>query len=452
MKPEIMVGFGAGDITPDWPIGLQGLGNHATRIHTEVVTPIYIYCVAITDAAGETALIMSIDAGGGGFGEDIFPPIQEKFGIPREHMLLSALHQHSTPYGGERYEALLIRAALEAVEQALADRAPATMQLATVQTQAMSFVRNYIANDPAGSIVGDNYNDPIGREFGYKCHESEADKEMRLVKFLREGKKPVILVNFQAHPHMGAFGPNITKLHADWPGIMRDLVAEKLDAHCIYFSGAGGNLNSSSRIKEENISKDWLEHGRRAADYVIGAEGTYRDAQVGLLKFKAVTKPYPTNHSQDYLLEEATYIHELRQKDFDQAKVEVKQYPNLHSIYHATSIVEKAARGESRELTIGAIALGDVAFTIHPYEMFDTNGMELRAGTVGNPNYAPQEQTTNPFPMTVVCTLGNGHLGYVPSALGYANGGYSTDIAYLAPGTGERLVTDYLQILHELHG
>ena len=31
----IRVGFGAGNITADWPIGLQGLGNESTRISTE---------------------------------------------------------------------------------------------------------------------------------------------------------------------------------------------------------------------------------------------------------------------------------------------------------------------------------------------------------------------------------------------------------------------------------
>lgn len=450
MENIIRVGFGAGDITADWPIGLQGLGNEATRITTETLTHIYIYCVAITDAKDETVLIMSIDAGGGGFCADTNPVIEEKFGIPQDHIILSALHQHSTPYGGDRYDAVVVRGALEAVEQALNDRAPATMQYTTVNTEALSFVRQYIANDPAGSIVGDNYNDPIGREYGYKCHESESDKEMRLVKFLREGKKPIIMVNFQAHPHLGAFGANITKQHADWPGIMRDLVAETLDAHCIYFSGAGGNLNSGSRIREENVSKNWRHHGLRAADYVIRAEGTYRDAAMGDLKIKHVTIPYATDHSKDYLLEQATYIHDLRSQDFERAKAEVKNYPELHSIYHASSIVIKAERGATKELTIGAFALGDVVFTYHPYEMFDTNGMELRAGTVGNPNYAPDDQLENPYPMTFLCTLGNGHLGYVPSLLGYTNGGYSTDIAYLAPGSGEQLVSDYLRILQEL--
>ena len=53
--------------------------------------------------------------------------------------------------------------------------------------------------------------------------------------------------------------------------------------------------------------------------------------------------------------------------------------------------------------------------------------------------------------MTFVCTLGNGHLGYVPSKLNFENGGYSVDISYLAPGSGERLVGDYLQLLNEMY-
>ena len=446
------VGFGSGDITPDWPIGLQGYGNEATRISTGFSTYIYIHCVAITDTKGETALIMSIDAGGGGFEKNVRPAIEQEFGIPQDHIIFSALHQHSTPYGGEKYVELLISAGKKAVKQALEDRAPATMLINTVETEALSFVRHYIANDPDGSIVTDNYNDAIGAAYGYKCHESEGDKEMRLVKFDRgANKKPIIMVNFQAHPHMGA-GSSNTNIHADWPGIMRETVASELNAHCIYFSGAGGNMNSTSRIAEENVSKDWKHHGQRAAEYVINAEGSYKEVNTGDIKVKVVTNAYATDHSMDYLLQEATYIHNLRSQDFNLAVSEVKNYPNLHSIYHASSIVTKAGRGDTYDLTIGAIAIGDVVFTFHPYEMFDTNGMELRAGTVGNANYESDEQLENPYAMTFICTLGNGHLGYVPSQLGYTNGGYSTDIAYLAPGSGERLVGDYLAILNELHG
>ena len=237
----LQVGFGAGDITPNWPIGLQGYGNQATRISTGFSSYIYIYCVAITDSNDETVLIMSLDSGNGKYESTIRPMIEQKFNIPQDHIIFSAIHQHSTPVGSAEYLALMSDGAEKAVRQALDDRAPATMHINKVETNALSFVRNYVANDPARTIVGDNYNDSIGAAYGYLGHESESDKEMRLIKFVREeGKKPIIMVNFQAHPHLGTSAKD-TSIHSDWPGIMRDTVADKLDAHCIYLGAAGGN-------------------------------------------------------------------------------------------------------------------------------------------------------------------------------------------------------------------
>ena len=50
---------------------------------------------------------------------------------------------------------------------------------------------------------------------------------------------------------------------------------------------------------------------------------------------------------------------------------------------------------------------------------------ELRAGTVGNANYDTAQQQENPYAMTFIATLSNGWLGYIPSQLGYTNGGYT---------------------------
>ena len=444
-QAAVKVGFGAGDITPNWDCSLQGYGNDATRIYTgSIKTYIYIHCVAITDAEGETALIMSIDAGGGGFEKYIRPKIEQTFGIPKDNIILSAIHQHSTPSGGDQYVKLLEDKAVEAVQQALDDQAPAKMYFNRVETYAMNFVRNYVCAD--GSIYGPNYG---SAESGIVGYESEADPEMRLIKFEREGKKPIIMVNFQCHPHMGSSSSD-TSIHGDWPAIMREQVAEKLDAHCMYLSGAGGNMNSSSSIKEDVVSADFKDHGRRAANYVIKAEDSYVEATLDDVKSIKATNEYENDHSMDHLLSIAMPLHNMRSTDFEAAKKEVLKYPEIHSIFHASAIVNKAKAGPTQKLTIGAISIGDAVFTYHPYEMFDTNGKELREGTVGNENYLPEEQMENPFEMTFVCTLANGHLGYVPSQLGYTNGGYSTDITDLAPGSGERLVGDYLELLQQL--
>ena len=455
-----MAGFGKADITPqEHGVPMNGYASSSERLSNGIMSYLYAIAVAVQDVEGNTAVVVSIDhaALGSSYAKQVREWANETLGIPVENILISSIHQHSCPDPSngdfptsERYRDYMIQGMKSAIAKAVEDLAPAQMYINTATTDALSFVRHYIANDPDGSIVGDNYNDAIGSKYGYAGHESESDKEMRLLKFTREGKEDIILVNFQAHPHMGA-SAYYYDVHSDWPGVMRDTVTQSLGVNCIYFSGAGGNLNSTSRIKEEMITTDFKEHGKRAAQYVIDAEGSYTQVNTGSVACKEVTITYEADHSMDHLLPEASLVHEARGRSSQEATQLLKDYPQLHSIYHASAVVSKAALGPDREMTISVITFGDVAFTSHPYEMFDTNGMELRGGTVGNENYDADDQLENPYAMTFIATLSNGTHGYIPSNLGYTNGGYSTDITKFAPGTGEQLVGDYLRLLNELH-
>lgn len=399
---KLQVGFGEAELTPDWPIGLSGFGNEKTRISTGNKTFIYAHVLAITDGDGNTAVIIGVDlaAISKELAYNVRSYCTEAYGIPMENVLISAAHQHSVPIPTEDYIKFSSNKVKSAIDQAMEDRCEADMYYNSVTTEAMSFVRNYWTND--GTIWGPNYGDMSS---GLASHESESDKQMQLLKFTREGNADIILVNFQAHPHMGTSSSD-TLISADWPGVMRYKVNKSLDAKVMYLSGAGGNLNSGSSIASENISKDFTHHGERAAEYVIGAESSYTKAEGTKVTAKEITIAYAANPKN---WEEPT-----------------------------------------RELTIGAIAIGNVVFTVHPYEMFDTNGMELKGGTVGAENYAAEDQMENPYAMTVITTMSNGSNGYVPSQLGYTNGGYSTEITSFAEGTGEKLVTDYLKLLHEL--
>ena len=443
---HFLAGYGVASISPDWPIGLSGFGTESYRISIGNRTDIFVIALAVTDEDGTTALLISLDSAAGDADDCIRKMIWEQFGIPKDHVIVSAIHPHSTPIWTEEYVRLLLTQTQKAVEQALEDRAPAQMYGNKKQTTALTFVRNYVCND--GTIWGPNYGD---KSSGLKCHESEADREMRLLKFDRgEKKMPIILVNFQAHPLMGSNGQD-PFIHGDWPAIMRQHVQAQLGVQVIYFSGAGGNLNSKSAIVEENISADWLDHGRRAAEVVIRAEDSYVPLAYGKIRGEECVMTYETDHSMDHLLKEGKIVEEIRVREgIAAAHAAAKHYPTLHSGWHAKHIVLKSKMPETMDLRIGAVCIGNVAFTWHPYEMFDTNGKELRDGVIGNGNYPPADQKANPFLRTVVCTLGNGHIGYVPSRLGYTNGGYSTDITKLAPGSGERLVKDYLAILNRM--
>ena len=125
-------------------------------------------------------------------------------GLAPERILCSCTHNHSSPDLANqeqetipRYIAFLKKQMITAAQQALADRKPATAQIGRTHVQGLNHVRRYVLED--GTFAGDNYGhfklSPIAG------HESEPDRELQLVKLLRQGKPDVILANFQMHPH-----------------------------------------------------------------------------------------------------------------------------------------------------------------------------------------------------------------------------------------------------------
>ena len=78
------------------------------------------------------------------------------------------------------------------------------------------------------------------------------------------------------------------------------------------------------------------------------------------------------------------------------------------------------------------------ALPIFPYEMFDTNGMQVK------------EQS--PFKMTLVLTNSDGAYAYVPSYEACTEyGGYETEATYFGAGVAEQVVAQFLDMLGNLY-
>ena len=73
---------------------------------------------------------------------------------------------------------------------------------------------------------------------------------------------------------------------------------------------------------------------------------------------------------------------------------------------------------------VQAIALGDdLAWVGFPGEMFVEHGLMLKQGS--------------PFRYTMIHTLANGSIGYVPNRKAYSHGAYEDTATRCAPGAGE---------------
>ena len=100
------------------------------------------------------------------------------------------------------------------------------------------------------------------------------------------------------------------------------------------------------------------------------------------------------------------------------------------------SRMERINRGETTiTLPFTAVSIGDIAFAAAPYEMFDTNGVEIR--------------NASPFNMTFICAYTNGHMGYIPSALAFPHGGYEVYVSRFVSGTAETTVNTIVSMLQE---
>ena len=439
---KVRVGFGRVDITPVESVPLRGYGNTSRRMSGPVLTPLYATCLAFSDGEN-TALLYTMDlTGNGSVCDNVHrPAIAEATGIPVNNIHLSASHNHSAPdvdntgipsipRYNKQLEAKLIMAAMEA----LADLSYTRIFVTSIETEGLNFVRRYVRED--GTYCGDNYGS--GSTSPIACHESEADRQLQLVYFNREGnKKNVILANFQGHPHRMGGGTNPT-ITSDIVGYFRDEMERRTGCLLAYATGGSGNQNSGSRIMEEMAAKVPADHGKMLADFACRSFRTFKE--VGACGVNAISKEMemPLNHSLDHMVEEAKVIQQLWMETNDNKLCAQRGIPyGINSPYHAGAIIRKASLPETFQISIHALKVGDVGIAVAPYEMFDTNGKQIKDGS--------------PFAMTVVATCANSGQGYVPSALGWEHGGYSCDTTRFCPGSGEQLAQEYIGLLEAIH-
>lgn len=437
-ESDLFVGYSRVDVSPTESVPLRGYGYSSGRMSTTIQDPLYATCIALRDSSDNTVLIFTVDLTNA-FTELIEPTrqaISQATGIPRDAILVSCTHTHSAPDimnlnepSIPRYMEAFTGWMVEAAVAALEDLAPTRVYTTSTATKNLNFVRRYLMAD--GTYAGDNFGNINGSAI--VGHETEADNELQLVKLQRSGKKDVILANFQTHPHKVG---GTTAVTADLIAPFREKVEDALDCYVAYFTGSSGNVNHTSRITEENIVRTYSEHGYALADYVLKAYDSFQEVSVSSVKLGKAVYMGNVDHTYDSVASECKAA-----VDYYLANGNFKPYSYLlekgvRSIYHANAIALRSAMPVQQELELYAVALGDLAFVTVPFEMFDTNGMEIKDGS--------------PFSTTFVLTCANNNYNYLPSDFAWQHGGYEADAALFERGTAEKLVENYLALLNTL--
>ena len=369
------------------------------------------------------------------FFETVTKKLTKNYGVPAENVILNTTHSHNSPVsinGNEgnvvRYRQKVINALDEAAEMALRDLAPAEIYTAKGYTPDFAFVRRYLMAD--GSWDGIQMNNPCN---DYVAHESEADDELRTIRFERGDKKDILLVNWQAHAAHGR-GVHPTLITSDFIHEVRTGVEKDMDVHFSYHNGASGNLNFTDYLGKQKYAS-FHEVGTALVGVVKEAVKTEEKVNSGEVKGIKTTVTCEVFVDDPLKVEGAKKYSAAREED----KPSILAEYGLISSYEVSAINSRQKRlesGPTADIGLYAISCGDIAFFTSPFEQFDSDGKYIR--------------DNSPFKMTFSCAYSNGHNGYLPSSAAYPHGCYEVYTCPFVYGTADKLNAGSIGLLQEL--
>ncbi len=431
---DFKVGYARIDITPSLPIPLND-----GKILTRVIDPLYATCVAIKSGE-ETVLLYSLDIKNmsESFDHLVKSKIKLATGIKAENIMLNTMHNHSAPCTDSpsgnatvsKWRADLAIKLANLAKETVADLSDARPYIGTGKTTNIAFVRRFIYEDGSCRTSGPA---PIVK------HESEADDDVQVIRFVREDKKDVVMANWQCHV-AHAIGVYSDGVSGDYVYHARKTVEEgDKDALFAFYLGAAANINLLVRIPELNRANgSYIIAGRQLGKEILSTLSTGMtpvnvdtaecEAKNFVAKNRATSEDEYKRASEFMALglsaNDANYSKMLEKYGFESEK----EMNNAYRWYKRTG---------TSSLLIGAISIGDISFVCVPYEMFDTNGMEIKEAS--------------PDKMTFILSFTGGAYGYVPSALAVPNGSYEVYSTSLEFGTAEKVVAALLDMLNGFH-
>lgn len=446
---EFKVGYSRQTVNPDEPIPLAGYSNEPQRFHTAVTEDICITCVAFSD--GQTTALA--------IGADICTVtdrvahegralVSHATGVPEERIFIAGTHSHSAPAISRqdfdcivRYTEKLFAGLEAAAKEAVSDLKPSKIFAGSIETENLNFVKHYkVRDNKTGEIscIGDQYGTDKGKT--YIDHMTKADPTLHMVRFCREGGKDVLLANFRAHPHFTG-GYNKYDLSSDYIGAFRMALEAMTDCHAVYFQGACGNINSSTRMAGERRYTNCRSYGLALAASACECMGKYmKEVTPAPIKTKQLKLFANINHSMNHLVEQGRRIWELWKETYDRELCVKEGEPyGIHSPYHAWAIRANYERTKEKDgwMILNAVTLGDkLAFVTFPGELFDSLSVRM--------------EDSSPFRTTLLLGYCCHHINYLPSMAAFKYGSYEVDTTRFQAGTGEQVADTYVEMLNEL--
>lgn len=379
---RLLVGLATVDITP--PVGVTLVG-YKPRESTAIGHA--LRAEALACRTGDTGWIL-ITSDTIGFPREFVAAVREKItatvGVPPEAIMVSGTHTHSGPatimFGNGKLSSL-DRECLATLQERLArvaaeawtNASPGRFTVSTTGAPDLMSNRRVEAEDGTWT---NEWTDPDGKHPGY------TDPHVLLVGIERaDGTAAGLLVNYGCHPVV--LGPGSLDISADYPGYMKDALEEGGVAERVLFTIAGG-ANINPRVCVD-----------------VGAELPQRmgEALAAIVK-QSTGDMTPIEQGDPCWRREPWNI--VRTRELEKRK----ERPDSRT-------------GAKIATEIQVLRCGDLAIVGLPGELFSEFNRMLRE--------------RSPVPHTIVVSLANDYVGYLPTDQAQREGAYETKMAPADP-------------------
>ncbi|MFV1964934.1 MAG: neutral/alkaline non-lysosomal ceramidase N-terminal domain-containing protein [Pirellulaceae bacterium] len=421
------------DSTP--PLGIELAGFHRSpgkeRRIKGIRQPAAVRALVLQHGETQVA-ILSADICG--FGEDVARRIQQRVasqvGIPAEHVRVCATHTHSMPalfalrqWGGtpREYMATVEQKAVQAVERAQADLAPAAFHVGKSRCNGANFNRT----------TKDFRTDAF---FSKDSTESERwlDTMCHVLYFERTGpKRDLLWYHFSAHPVCYTdelAGP-------DWPGLVDQRMRENQRQPVAFLQGHAGDVNPGPGDPR-------LGEPEKVADAVYAAIQT---AVNGMAPVE-VDAIKPQTETFDLPLDMDLFKSWLKQ--YRENPSECSRGPWVDAGFAKDWFEGNADRDPQQTqlpISLSGIRIGRVGLVFHPAELYSYYGLAIRRDS--------------PLPDTIVVGYADGIIGYLADPRAYEAGEYAAivvpkilDFPPFTRGAAQEMAQEIVKLLGRTAG
>jgi neutral ceramidase len=450
-------------ITP--PLGVSLAGSYTDRRANGVKHDLYARAFVI-DGGGARVAIVCADLIGvrAATTSGVRRLVEQNCGIPGDHVMVAATHNHSGPLTrelaasglagetDEDYLAYLERQIASAVQLAFNRRAPARLRLGLGEEGGIAFNRRFAMREGPVRTNPGKLNPDIAHAAG------PVDRRVWTLTALpvadgvpTDGSQSVppavlplgVLVNFGLHPAIVGG----TVMGGDFPFFLETGVQRLLG------TGANGTGSPDAPVVVfanapcADVNHLDVSHGRPQGGFAEAARvGTILAGEVVKGACRLVAEWEGSGTLSVRGLRQSVDLPLRRPAADEVAWARQAMHGRMTMVPGAGLEVVEAHRivaladswtADTHQTEVQVLAVGDdLAVVALPGEIFADLGLELRA--------------RSPFRHTLVLGLANEAIGYVPSRPAYAEGGYEPTSSRLQPGSGERLVEEALALLTTL--